>query len=527
MQTIFPLLRIDRTPTRIATPEQATPTARSRASTPPAPALNTRPHPWRRNAISLALGVAGLCASVQAAPVGKTGKANSSSTVSLVSTVSTSNTTNTSSTSSTSSVTSTSTPNVLLVIIDDIGPEQIGAYASDNIANAAPANTPNLDALAAGGVRFRNAWGFPVCSPSRAAMYTGRYPLRTQVGDVIEDSSDNTLATSETTIADLAKASGIGSALVGKWHLGELSANGGIDAPRVAGGFAHHSGILSGAIPSYTSWLRYLDGVKKRPLISTYATTYQVDDVLNYSSSTPWLVSLALNTPHSPYHKPTTGLYSRDLSGVSDCNSNSASKRECYKAAIEALDSELGRLLTQLSNNGQLANTMVLVLGDNSTPGAVVDSGVSAAKAKGTVYQRGVRVPLIISGPLVANGGRALDDLVSVTDVFATIADIQNLDKSSGSDSVSLLPYINNSASSTLRSTVYTEMFSGSSSHNGNAALRDARYKLVESLGVYTEFYDLQSDPEETTNLINSTLDATASASLTALKAQFDSLHQH
>ncbi len=422
----------------------------------------------------------------------------------------------------------TSTPNVLLVIIDDIGPEQLGSYASDQIANAAPATTPNLDALASSGVRFKNAWGFPVCSPSRAAMYTGRYPLRTLVGDVIEDSSDNTLSTSETTVAEVVKGAGMSSALVGKWHVGEASANGGTDAPRVAGGFDHHSGILSGAIPSYTNWTRYLDGVKKPKIITTYATTYQVNDVLNYTSgSNPWFVTLALSAPHSPYHKPTSGLYSRDLSSISDCNTNNANKRECYKAAIEAIDAELGRLLTQLDSTGKLANTMIMVVGDNGTPAAVIDSGVDASKTKGTVYQRGVRVPMIVSGPAVVAGGRVRDDLVSVTDVFATVAELSGQSQSTGVDSVSLLPYLNNTASTTLRSSVYTESFSGSHSHNGNAALRDARYKLIESMGSYVGFYDLQNDPEESVNLLNSALDSTAAASLASLKAEFDRLHSH
>jgi arylsulfatase B len=420
------------------------------------------------------------------------------------------------------------TPNVLLVIIDDIGPEQLGSYAGDNIANAAPASTPNLDTLANNGVRFKNAWGFPVCSPSRAAMYTGRNPLRTLVGDVIEDSSDNTLSSSETTLAEVTRSAGYTSALVGKWHLGDNSANGGIDAPRVAGGFDHHSGILSGALPSYTSWSRYLDGVKKQKLITTYATTYQANDVLNYTgTSAPWFVTLSLNAPHSPYHKPTSGLYTRDLSAISDCTSSSANKRECYKAAIEALDSELGRLMTQLDASGKLANTMIIVVGDNGTPANVADAGVDSSKAKGTVYQRGVRVPMIISGPLVANGGRVTADPVSVTDVFATVAEISGQSQSTGVDSVSLVPYITNSASSALRSTVYTESFSGSNTHNGNAAMRDARYKLIESLGVYIGFYDLESDPEESNNLINSTLDSSAAASLASLKAAFDSLHNH
>ncbi len=134
---------------------------------------------------------------------------------------------------------------------------------------------------------------------------------------------------------------------------------------------------------------------------------------------------------------------------------------------------------------------------------------------------------MIISGPLVANGGSAISDVVSVTDVFATVAELSGQSQSAGLDSVSLLPYINNSASSPLHSSVYTETFSGNSTHNGSSAFRDARYKLIENLGSHIGFYDLQNDPEESNNLINSTLDSTAAASLASLKAAFDSLHNH
>lgn len=454
--------------------------------------------PFRRNTCLLALGLAFAAGSALAA--------TSTSNISVAS----------------------STPNVLLVIIDDIGPEQLGAYASDNIANAAPATTPRMDALAANGVRFKNAWGFPVCSPSRAAMYTGRYPLRTGVGAVIDATDDNTLSSSETTVAEVTKAAGLSSALIGKWHLGENAANGGTNAPRVAGGFDTHSGTVSGAISSYTKWVRYLDGVKKIKPITTYATTYQADDAYNFASQyNNWFVTLSLNAPHSPYHIPTNGLYSQDLTGISDCNTDLTTKRKCYKASLEALDTELGRLLDKLDSVGKLSNTMVIIVGDNGTPSDTVDSGVDRTKAKGTVYQRGLRVPMIISGPSVLGGGRVVNDVVSVTDVFATIAELTGQTQTTGVDSVSMLPYINNTASSSLRTQVYAETFSGNSTHNGDSAMRDARYKLIESEGVYIGFYDLQNDPEETNNLLNTTLDATAQASLNSLKAAFDQLHGH
>jgi arylsulfatase A-like enzyme len=170
---------------------------------------------------------------------------------------------------------------------------------------------------------------------------------------------------------------------------------------------------------------------------------------------------------------------------------------------------------------------MVIFVGDNGTPSAVVDSGVDRSKAKGTVYQRGVRVPLIIAGPQVVNGGRVEDALISGTDLFATIADLSGQSQTSGIDSISLQPYLAATTHPTARSWVYTETFTGTSPDNGSAALRDSRYKLVENLGAIIGFYDLQSDPEETTNLYGIALTSSQQASYDTLRVQLNALHGH
>lgn len=420
----------------------------------------------------------------------------------------------------------TAKPNILLVIADDLGPENVGAYKAD-VASAAPPATPNLDALASAGVRFRNAWGFPVCSPSRAALYTGRLPLRTGVGAVIETDADNVLSTSEVTLPEVVAAGAYPSTLLGKWHLGTTAAIGGNDAPRSAG-FGKHSGTLGGALTSYTRWQKVVNGVTQTKATTTYATTAQVNDAKTWiaSAAQPWLAILSANAPHSPFHKPTAGLYTSDLSDITNANLNTDTKRRCYKASVEALDTELGRLLDDLESRGQLADTMVVFIGDNGTPSAVVDAGIDSAKAKGTVYQRGVRVPLIIAGPQVVDGGRVEDGLASGVDLFATISDLAGQSAASGVDSVCLMPILKHTASS-VRAWVYTETFTGSSPDDGSAALRDARYKLVEDKGALVGFYDLQSDAEETTNLYGTSLSAAAQASFDTLKAQMNSLHGH
>lgn len=420
-------------------------------------------------------------------------------------------------------------PNVLLVIADDFGVDTLAAYGE----GTDPPLTPRLDALAAGGLLFRNATANPNCSPTRATILTGRYGFRTGIGDVIT-SKTAALSPAEVTLPELLELAGAGyeKAAFGKWHLGNET-NGAALAPNVAG-FDHYDGNLLGDLAppppasSYFMWQRTVDGTKS--VSTTYATTAAVDSALAWiqSRTQPWFCYLAFNAPHFPYHAPPAGLYYEDLSGAVLGMGN----RPFYKAMVEALDTELGRLLDGLDDP---ENTMVIFLGDNGTPPSVTIAPFLPPHAKPSVYEGGVNVPLLISGPLVTLPGTECQALVNTTDLFATVAELAGVDPAAwlpGTklDSISLVPYLLNPFQPSQRIFSYAERFRPVGATGAvplaHRSIRDERYKVVSRIEGY-EFYDLQADPFEQVNLVQIGLTPAQAARFDALVFQMDELIHH
>ncbi|MFG0251321.1 MAG: sulfatase-like hydrolase/transferase [Phycisphaerales bacterium JB038] len=385
-------------------------------------------------------------------------------------------------------------PNILLILADDLGVPNVGAYTRG--PNGVPGNpppTPNLDALAANGVLFRTAWATPICSPSRATLMTGRHGFRT--GLRCNVMFNNGLPLEERTLPELLGAIGYGSALIGKWHLGCTGQFGGLDAPRTAG-WDHHAGTLGAAPWCYYVWTKVTDGALST--CHTYITTENINDTLAWAQDQtgPWCCLLALNAPHSPFHEPPEDLHSFDLSSPSDLL--------CYKAMIEAMDTEIGRLLDGLG--AELDDTLVIVTSDNGTPNSVLEPPYTTGK--GTVYEGGVLVPLIVSGPMVADPGREHLEPVVLADVFATVIEAAGVDPQAlagvSIDGVSLLPMLTDASAPAPRACGYTELVT-SSSARGHFAVRSPQYKLVQRSSS-EEFFDLQADPLETNDLLHSGL---------------------
>jgi arylsulfatase A-like enzyme len=314
--------------------------------------------------------------------------------------------------------------NVLVLLADDMGVDQLSLYGQGS--DYPP--TPNLDQLAANGVVFRNAWSEPTCSPTRAALMTGRHGFRHSIGAAIDPFVDASgLAASEVTLPemlDLGTGGRYAHALIGKWHLTPLSA--GDLAPNQAG-FAHFAGSLEGQIINYVNWRRVVNGVPA--MSSRYATSAAVDDALSWigQQNGPWLCFVAFQAPHAPFHAPPPSLHTQSLpSGPSKafCGDTFGNEpRPYYKAMIQALDTEIGRLLASLPAR-ELARTTVLFLADNGSDPCV--SAPPTNRAKGTLYQRGVNVPLIAAGYRVGRGVSSA--LVTTSDLFATVAELAGVD---------------------------------------------------------------------------------------------------
>jgi arylsulfatase A-like enzyme len=305
------------------------------------------------------------------------------------------------------------------------------------------------------------------------------------------------LADEETTIAEALPA-GSDSALFGKWHLGEADV---AINPPAAQGFHLYQGNLNGAIPDYYGWIKEaaVDGVIVADAPQAeYATSVTTADARAWLAARPgpWLAVLAYNAPHAPYHLPPAGTHTQPAD--TDC-ADPAAYRTCYKAAIESLDHHLAELLYDDTGElrPELADTLIIFVGDNGPP-RDVRPFASARQAKDTVSEGGVRVPLIIAGDPVAAvaRGRVVDDPVDTSDLFATIVLAAGGDASTGTHSISLLPYLGaaDGRPDVPRAWIYTERFGAAAGVDyADAALRDASFKIVTSFGQVIGFYALPS----------------------------------
>ena len=269
---------------------------------------------------------------------------------------------------------SSDTPNILLIIADDMGLDASPGY---DIGNLKP-NMPTLGVMMSSGITFDNFWAYPTCTPSRASMLTGTHGLRTNVLKVGDE-----LATSETSIQrylDENVAGVYSTALVGKWHLSR-------DANQpIAMGIDYFAGILGGGVDDYYNWSLVENGTTGNS--TEYVTTKLTDLAIDWvaDQSQPWFLWLAYNAPHVPFHLPPSNLHSQgDL--PTDQASIDANPLPYYLAAIEAMDSEMGRLLTSMSQE-ERDNTLIIFIGDNGTPNQVRQEYANR-RVKGTVYQGG------------------------------------------------------------------------------------------------------------------------------------------
>jgi arylsulfatase A-like enzyme len=382
--------------------------------------------------------------------------------------------------------------NVLLIIADDLGTDSVGMFST--AASTAP--TPTLDNLATNGVRFTRCWSNPTCSPSRASLLTGRHGFRTGVG-----SPGDPIPLSEGTLADAFNNAGYATACVGKWHLSNNS-NGRNDNPNLMG-FTHYCGPTGGGLPDFFAWTKVINGVTQ-PQITTYATTENVDDAIDWidDQNGDWFCWLAFNAPHTPFHLPPNDLHSyNSLSGTqTDIDANPL---PYYQAAVEALDTEVGRLLNSI-DPAVLANTNVIFIGDNGTPRQVASRTLRGAKS--SLYEGGVNVPCIVSGPVVAGTlNRTNDSNIQFVDFFKSILEIAGLDAAihtpagAATDSVSFANYLADEDLASVHDCHFTTAFNNQNvAQNGNA-IANNEFKFVRYGDGDEEFF---SRADERTNLL-------------------------
>ncbi len=405
--------------------------------------------------------------------------------------------------------------NVLLLIADDVGVDTVAVYGEHPV----PANTPNIDLMAARGVLFRRATSNPSCSPTRATILSGNYAWRTGMGTVIDASEFSGMELSRfTTLPGALGSANYTSALLGKWHLGKSYAHpllGGFDEVRAT----------PGNLRDYYQYFKNVNG--EATISTTYATTDTVDDALDLMLTLPepWFIWVGFHAAHLPYHAPPEELHTVELPGTIAGNEPVYSR-----AIIEAMDTEIGRLL----NGVDPAETTVVFVGDNGPEGVAVLPPWTEEHAKTTLYEQGIRVPLIVTGPGVVQGAECTA-LVNTTDLYATIADLAGADSTSALDSVSLRPYLSNPDAPSQRAFAFEELFQPNflpskgpppSYVRRGTAVRGNRYKLIHSYAgpnpvpVFRELYDLLLDPLEAVNLLDSPLSLELKGIYTDLQVQ-------
>jgi hypothetical protein len=465
-------------------------------------------------------------------------------------------------------------PNILFIIMDDVGIDQLPVFGYGGID---PANTPNINAIANAGVRFRNAWAMPECSPSRAVFYEGRYPLRTNVFAALldDDLANSQVSPFEATTPTLLKTRGYDSGDFGKFHLGDQTNNPFHNALVHSLGWDYFDGFLQGAPPfidetaggiggaagngqtytcgfvpntidggadsgscrfvdntcqdlsvtaahptpgrycleqggvfvpnktcqqaapevnfnlynGYYVWPRVINHPDGRVDTFAYtrgfvgeATTSSAVSWINaeQNAKKTWMATVAFPQIHTPYQQVPESLLppGSPALGNLNCTGNILNNIVAYhllsNQLLESMDMEIGRLLVQtglasynsdgsLNYQPQNTNTMVIVIGDNGTYAFGVKPPFNPNRSKGFVYQTGVWVPLIVSGPLVNSPNRDVESMVNIADLFQLFGELAGIDvhkavpASHVLDSAGMLSYLTNPNQPSIRQTNFTQ----------------------------------------------------------------------
>jgi arylsulfatase A-like enzyme len=385
-------------------------------------------------------------------------------------------------------------PNVLLIIADDQG---VDASAQYSFSSDLPA-TPTINLLAEQGLTFDNVWATPACTTTRGSLITGQHGINSGIS-YVPAVMDTETVTLQRYIKSFAEGNDYQTAVVGKWHLG--GSNPELSHP-IDSGIDYYAGTITGTLTDYYDWELTENGVNTAS--SEYHTTKITDLAMDWldeqnQQDTPWFMWLAYVAPHSPFHLPPNNLHNRDHLTGSDIESN---KREYYLAAIEAMDSEIGRLLDSLPAE-ERDNTLIIYIGDNGTPASVIDASVyDRTHSKGSLFEGGIRVPMVVSGYGVTRQNVRESALVNTSDFYATISHFIGNSATKINDSYSFVDLLSQ-AGNGLRDYNYSEF---ESSEVTGWAVRNQDHKLIEyddgSQALYLLNNGNNNDISETDNLI-------------------------
>jgi arylsulfatase A-like enzyme len=401
-------------------------------------------------------------------------------------------------------------PHIVHIVADDLGWKDVGFNGSEDI------KTPNLDALAKGGAKLTQFYVQPMCTPTRAALMTGRYPFRYGLQTaVIPSVSAYGLDTSERLLPQCLKQAGYRTALVGKWHLGHADKKW---WPRQRG-FDYHYGALIGELDYFTheehgvlDWYRDNKPVREKGYTTTLLGKDAARLIDQHDPAVPLYLYLAFNAPHTPYQAPEE--YITRFSSIADPT------RRTYAAMVSCLDDEIGRVVAALERRGMRGNTLIVFHSDNGGTKNPMFAGVMAdvskiripcdngpyKDGKGSLFEGGTRVCAFANWPGRIQD-KPVDGLIHVTDLFSTFTALAGASTKECKplDGLNVWPTLATGAESPRKEIVYNvEPFRG--------AFRQGNWKIIwrTMLPASVDLYQLDKDPFEQKNLASAHPDRVA-----------------
>ena len=390
-------------------------------------------------------------------------------------------------------------PNIVYIVADDLGWKDVGFHGSD-IA------TPNIDKLARDGARLEQFYAQPMCTPTRAALMTGRYPFRYGLQTaVILSGHTYGLPTDERLLPQALKEAGYETAIVGKWHLGHADRK---YWPNQRG-FDHQYGPLIGEIDYFThkqggvlDWYRNNRAIVEPGYSTTLIGNEAAKLIERHDAKVPLYLYLTFNAPHTPYQVPEANL--ARYKHIADPS------RRAYAAMVTALDEQIGRVIDALDRKGMRNDTLIVFQSDNggtSNPMFAGEGDVSKIKipvdngpyrdGKGSLYEGGTRVVAVANWPGHIRPG-TVDAMIHVVDMFPTVATLAGarLDKGKPLDGLDVWKTISEGAPSPRTEIVYNV-------EPLRAGIRDGDWKLVwrTPLPEAIELFNIAQDPYEKSNV--------------------------
>lgn len=395
-------------------------------------------------------------------------------------------------------------PNVILIVVDDLGWSDVGCNGAKFY------ETPHIDKLASQGVRFTNAYASgPMCSPTRAALMTGKFPARLGLTNVPNEWSTReklmkpaptlqNLPITERTIGQTMKSAGYTTGIIGKWHLGM-----GPDHKASARGFDVDIGTEVRG-PDY--WQFYMDGGlagKRGDFLQDKLTDHAVDFMRDHAAG-PFFLYFPMYAVHRPVMAKPEWVkhFQEKYESLPEERKHDAQTVVTYAALIASADEAVGRILSTLHELGLDENTMVILTSDNGGLEPVSPNDPLRA-GKGSCYEGGLRVPAIVRYTGVITPGSTTDTVVDSCDWFTTVNSVGGVDFPPGTptDGQNLLPVLTGKAP-TQRDTFYWHF---PHYHQGApaGAIRQGKWKLVELFEDGSlELFDLEKDIGESSNLV-------------------------